>query len=153
MVGRLALLVALAVCSAVPAPAQAPPLPDQAELAGLVWSTLIALDQANRTGNYTVLRDLGAPGFRQANTAADLSQIFAAIRAQDPGLGRVLSAEPVYTEPPRLTDAGQLYLSGRFAGRPQGISFEMLFEAQGGGWLLFGLSVAPLGSTPAAPLP
>ena len=42
----------------------------------LVRSTLLALDQANKTGNYTVLRDLGAPGF-QTNTAARLAEIFA----------------------------------------------------------------------------
>ena len=29
----------------------------------LIRSALLALDQANKTGNYTVLRDLGAPGF------------------------------------------------------------------------------------------
>jgi hypothetical protein len=28
----------------------------------LIRSTILALDQANKTGNYTVLRDLGAPG-------------------------------------------------------------------------------------------
>lgn len=31
----------------------------------LIRSTLLALDHANKTGNYTVLRDLGAPGFQQ----------------------------------------------------------------------------------------
>ena len=40
---------------------------------------LIALDQANKTGNYTVLRDLGSPAF-QANTAARLGEIFAGLR-------------------------------------------------------------------------
>ena len=35
----------------------------------LVRSAILALDQANKTGNYTVLRDLGAPGF-QTNSAA-----------------------------------------------------------------------------------
>jgi hypothetical protein len=38
----------------------------------LIRQTLLALDQANKTGNYTVLRDLGSPDF-QANTAAGLA--------------------------------------------------------------------------------
>jgi hypothetical protein len=42
-----------------------------------IRSALLALDQANKTGNYTVLRELGAPGFQAANTAARLSEIFA----------------------------------------------------------------------------
>ena len=49
--------------------AQAPaaaPKPAQIDRNGviiLVRSALLALDQANKTGNYTVLRDLGAPAF------------------------------------------------------------------------------------------
>ncbi|MBC7018053.1 hypothetical protein G6O44_25355, partial [Salmonella enterica subsp. enterica serovar Enteritidis] len=46
----------------------------------LVRSTLLALDQANKTGNYTVLRDLGAPGFQAGNNAARLAEIFASQR-------------------------------------------------------------------------
>ena len=34
----------------------------------LIRSTLLALDDANKTGNYSVLRDLGAPGFQLANS-------------------------------------------------------------------------------------
>jgi hypothetical protein len=60
----------------------------------LIRSTLIALDHANRTGNYTVLRDLGAPGFQTANTAARLSEIFANLRAQNADLSGVAVIEP-----------------------------------------------------------
>jgi hypothetical protein len=35
----------------------------------------LTLNDANRSGNYTVLRDLAAPDFQGRNTAADLSQI------------------------------------------------------------------------------
>lgn len=155
MVTRLSAL-ALALALALPLQAQTPTLPDQAETARLVWSTLVAVDQANRTGNYTVLRDLGAPGFREANSAADLSIIFANLRAQDPGLGRVLSTEPVYRDPPRLTEGGQLYITGTFPGRPAGIAFELLFEQHQGEWRVFGISVGPLAATeppPADPSP
>jgi hypothetical protein len=43
----------------------------------LIRSSLIALNQANVTGNYSVLRDIGAPDFKQANGADRLAQIFA----------------------------------------------------------------------------
>ncbi len=46
----------------------------------LIRSTLITLNDANRSGNYTVLRDLASPEFQGNNTAADLSQIFADLR-------------------------------------------------------------------------
>src|SRR5215207_1732386 len=62
----------------------------------LIRSTLIALDHANWT-NYTVLRDLGAPGFQTANTAARLSEIFANLRAQNVDLSGLAVLEPQLT--------------------------------------------------------
>jgi hypothetical protein len=61
-----------------PAPKQQPqaPKPAQIDRNGvliLIRETLLALDQANKTGNYTVLRDLGSPDF-QANSAARLTE-------------------------------------------------------------------------------
>jgi len=62
-----------------PPPAAHAPVPAPIDRNGvliLIRSALIALDQANKTGNYTVMRDLGAPGF-QVNSAARLAEIFA----------------------------------------------------------------------------
>jgi hypothetical protein len=66
-----------------PAPPSAPtPAPiDRNGVLILVRSTLLALDQANKTGNYTVLHNLGSPAF-QVNTAAQLAEIFANERRQ-----------------------------------------------------------------------
>ena len=46
----------------------------------LIRSTLLTLNDANRTGNYTVLRDLASPDFQAKNSAADLSEIFTDLR-------------------------------------------------------------------------
>src|SRR5215472_16903785 len=66
----------------------------------LIRSTLLALDHANKTGNYTVLRDLGAPGF-QANTAARLAEIFASQRKDNIDLSGVVVLEPQLTVLPQ----------------------------------------------------
>lgn len=140
-----AILMALAlVGQAREAGAQtAPPPPDSHETARLVWSTLIAIDHANRTGNYTVLRELAAPGFRNANDAARLAAIFAKIRERDIGLRRVVLATPVYSEPPQILENGLFRARGSFPSRPVGINFDMLFQYTDRGWLLFGVAVAP----------
>ena len=57
------------------------------------------------SGNYTVLRDLGSPNFRAANDAARLAQIFAAIRSQGVDMLATAVIEPIYKEPPRLTES------------------------------------------------
>ena len=74
--------------------APAAPQPAQIDRNGvliLIRSTVLELDQANKTGNYTVLRDLGAPGF-QANTAARLVEIFASQRRDNLDLSGVASS-------------------------------------------------------------
>ena len=74
---RSLLFAAVMAAMASAAHAQTPPQaakPAQIDRNGvliLIRSALLALDQANKTGNYTVLRDLGAPGF-QTNSAARL---------------------------------------------------------------------------------
>src|SRR5258708_27275011 len=59
--------------------APTPALIDRNGVLILIRSTLLALDQANKTGNYTVLRDLGSPCF-QTNTAALLAALFSSPR-------------------------------------------------------------------------
>src|ERR1700754_3687658 len=43
-------------------------VPDSQGLAVLIQNSLIALNHANLTGNYSVLRDLAAPGFQKLNS-------------------------------------------------------------------------------------
>src|SRR5882724_9070208 len=74
-------------------PQQQPPAPKPAQIDRngvliLIRSTLLALDQANKTGNYTVLRDLGSPDF-QANSAAQLAEIFVQQRRDNVDLSGV----------------------------------------------------------------
>src|SRR5262245_20468190 len=47
-------------------------MPDAYKLNLLIRTTVIAVNQANRTGNYSVLRDLAAPGFQASNNPAQL---------------------------------------------------------------------------------
>jgi len=131
---------------------ETPAPPDRFETARLVWSTLIAVDHANRTGNYSVLRDLAAPGFRKANDPARLATIFAKTREQELGLDRVLLAAPVYSEPPKLQENGLYRVKGSFPGRPAGVNFDMLFQYAEGEWRLFGIGVAPAAAAEAPEL-
>ena len=147
----VALLLALPLAGqAHEASAEGAAAPDRQETARLIWTTLIAIDHANRTGNYSVLRDLAAPSFRDANDAARLAGIFAGLRERDIGLRRVVLASPVYAEPPTVLDNGMYRVKGSFAFRPVGINFELLFQHTDGGWQLFGLSIAPA-EMPAPP--
>lgn len=137
------------------APAGSQPQPAQIDRNGvliLVRSTLLAVDDANRTGNYTVLRDLGAPGFQAGNTAARLSEIFANLRNQNVDLTGVAVLEPQLTLLPQIEANGLMRMAGFFPSVPTQVQFELLFAPVGGKWRLFGISLGLGQSGPAAPL-
>ena len=147
-------LSALAQAQKPPAQ-QAAPQPAQIDRNGvliLVRSTILALDQANKTGNYTVLRDLGAPGF-QANTAARLAEIFATQRRDNLDLSGVAVIDPQLTVLPQIEANGMMRMAGFFPSVPQQVNFEMLFAPVSGQWRLFGISVNVGQSGPVAPQP
>jgi hypothetical protein len=113
-------------------------------VATLVRTTLVALHQANVTGNYTVLRDLAAPGFRDRNSAADLAAIFAPIRREEIDIGSVVVIEPKLTAPPFVDENQMLRIEGTLQTQPTAISFQLLYQVGEGGWRLFGISILPL---------
>lgn len=125
-------------------------IPDQAGLARLVWSTIAAVDHANKTGNYNVLRSLGSPDFQASNGAPALSRIFASLREQRVNLIDTLSIEPSYEFPPAL-EGGMLRLRGAFRMRPQATQFDLLYQWNQG-WMLQGIAVRtlPFSSLPPA---
>jgi hypothetical protein len=151
----LLLAVLLLAVSTGPAAAQAPrpaaavnAIPDQAGLARMVWSTMAAVDHANKTGNYNVLRGLGSPDFQASNGAPALSRIFASLREQGVNLSDTLSIEPSYEFPPAL-EGGMLRLRGAFRMRPQAVQFDLLYQWNQG-WMLQGIAVrtVPFSSLP-----
>lgn len=134
--------------SAPPAAATAPPpppprakgVPDDYKLAMLIRTSLLALNQANLTGNYSVLRDLGAPAFQQANNPARLGQLFANLRMRQINLDPVLVIEPKIAEP-FINDRGMLRLKGFFPTKPERVNFELAFQKIDEQWRLFAIAV------------
>lgn len=114
----------------------------------LIKNSIIAIDQANKTGNYTVVRDLGAPEF-QLNTAAKLSEIFLNIRKID--LSGIIVIEPHLTLMPQIESSGMMRVAGYFPSVPTQIYFEMLFAPINGEWRLFGISISQTSAAPRAP--
>jgi hypothetical protein len=142
-----------------PQPHQAPPQQQAASKPAnidrngvlmLIRSTLLALDHANKTGNYTVLRDLGAPGF-QANTAARLAEIFAKQRGDKLDLSGVAVIDPQLSLLPQIEPNGLLHLAGFFPSVPSQVNFELLFAPVEGQWRVFGVSLSVGQSAPVAP--
>lgn len=137
----------LRAAAAKPAPsiaARSIPVPDENTLARLVWSTMIAVDNANRTGDYGVLYGLMSPNFQQSGSPQVLAQTFANLRQQRVDIGRTILTSPVYYIPPQILKDGSLRLRGGFEYRPKSIRFDILFELVDGGWSLSAISIAEM---------
>jgi hypothetical protein len=113
----------------------------------LTRSTLLTLNDANHSGNYSVLRDLAAPEFQAKNSAADLAVSFTDLRRRNFDLYAAALIVPQLTEAPAIDADGKLHLSGVFPTRPLQIKFDLLFAVSTGQWKLFGIAIA----TPDAP--
>jgi hypothetical protein len=131
------------------------PLPPPEQMAMLIQTAVVALSQANLTGNYTVLHALGAPGFQQSNPPAKLAEIFKNLREQNIDLTPVILFSPVLLREPVVTEQGMLHLVGYYKTTPQQVNFEVLFQPVQGQWRLFGISLrtSPAPAAQAAPAP
>ena len=131
-----------------PAPMAAPI--DRNGVLILIRSTLLGLDQANKTGNYTVLRDLGSPEF-QANSDAKLAEIFANLRRDNIDLSGVAVLEPQLTVLPQIEANGMMRMVGFFPSAPTQVNFALLYAPVNRQWRLFGVSVSLGRASPVAP--
>jgi hypothetical protein len=128
-----------------PAAPAATQIPDQLTALKLVWATMAAVDQANRTGNYSVLRDLGSAAFQAGSNPATLATAFAPLRNQGIDLTDTLLVMPVWTAVPAMA-AGQLRMSGNFPIRTASVVFDLAFVWDRG-WRIHGIAVRS-GNTP-----
>jgi hypothetical protein len=115
-------------------------VPSDDVLLMLIRSTLIALNQANATGNYTVLREMGAPGLQKANSAARLAEAFANLRHRNLDLSPILLFQPKLYRKPEITARGMLRVTGFFPTEPERVNFDLLFQLVEGRWRPFGIS-------------
>ena len=127
------------------------PVPDALEMSKLVWSTMLAVDHANRSGNYSVLRDISAQGFQINNNAAQLAQVFSGLRTQQVDLGNALLVPPTYTTAPQMVREDIFRVQGLFQLRPISIGFDLYFQWEQGRWKLFGIDLQPLEMVQSAP--
>ena len=120
-------------------------MPDAEKIVLLLRNTLITLNDAIQTGNFTVLRDIGSPGFRESNSAMRLSQAFSNLASTGVDLSAVSIITPQLTEAPSLDQQkGMLRIKGYFPGNPMQINFEVVYQAVNGRWRVQGLSVQPV---------
>ncbi len=132
------------------APAQAPQpgmSSDDPRLLLMVRNAIIALNQANLTGNYSVLRDMGTPNFQITNSSARLAEAFATLRARKLDISPIMFFNPKFASPPSIQDGQVLRVTGVFPTTPEQVNFDLAFQMSGEQWMLaaIAVNVAPPG--------
>jgi hypothetical protein len=123
------------------------PMPSDAKLLILITSTLLALDQANATANYTVLRDGASPIFQQRNSPEHLAEIFNGLRARNLDLSAIVLHQPRLLRRPEMNGEGLIRITGFFPTAPERVNFDLIYQPVQGRWRLLGMAVE---MTPAA---
>ncbi len=130
--------------SAMPSQPPAPPpaaIPDDVRLNIMARNAVIALNQANVTGNYSVLRDMGTPNFQMSNSSARLAEIFAALRTKKLDLSPIFFFNPKFASQPTIQDGQIIRLAGYFPTSPEIVNFDLAFQLIGEQWMLAGIAV------------
>jgi hypothetical protein len=123
------------------------PVIDAAGAAALMKSTIIAIQQANQTGNYSVLRDLGTPVFRESFDQARLTVIFARLRALRADLSSLVLSMPSSAGGDPEFDANKLRLSGQFLAQSLHIRYDLAFIWIGDQWRIERLGIDAIAAT------
>jgi hypothetical protein len=147
LLGPLASTAAVEVTEAGPTADQHAPAisPQDRQAQFLVRSTLMALNDANRSGNYSVLRDLAGPRFQERNSVLRLREVFHGFREASVDLSHAGMAAPnLARRETRAADGilqleGDLPMAETVAARRA--RFAMEFEPVQGHWRLLTLSV------------
>ena len=131
--------VALMV-AAVPARAE-DKVPNELLQEILIKTSLLTLNDANVTGNYTVLHARLAKPFRDQFSPERLKQVFQPFADQKLDYGLIAAKPPVPTQPAAIDKRGALVLRGYFDTRPSRLSYELDFLPSEGEWKPIKLNV------------
>lgn len=132
------------------APARQVLIPDADNILVLIRTSLLTLNDAVLTGNFTVFRDKMAPSARAELTTGRLFKAFEHLATRRVNMSGLSLLAPELTEPPALDADGRLKLRGVFKNEPVGIGFHLLYELADAEWMLRGISVKLVTANAAA---
>lgn len=134
-------IVTLAAAMAAPgmAMAQSPPLPTPVVEEVMVKTSLLTFNDANLTGNYTVMYAKMAKLFRDRFTADTLKQAFKVFAGKHID---IIAAKPIVpSSEAKFASNGSLMLRGYFDTTPSRLNYELDFAVSEGEWKLIAIDV------------
>jgi hypothetical protein len=132
--------IAILFLLAMPAGA-ADTVPSPAMQEILIKTSILTLNDAIVTGNFTVLHAKVAKPFREEFGPDHMKKAFASFAEQNIDMSAISAAMPVATEPAQIDDRGVLLLRGHFEVGRSLLAYELHFLPSEGEWKAIKLHV------------
>jgi hypothetical protein len=135
-------LIALLVALALPLAALAQnKVPVPRALEALVKVSLLSLNDAVVTGNYTVFHAKLSKPFRDKYSATELGRVFKDFADRHIDYDVIAAFPPTYDPAPAIDGEGKLVVKGFFPTEPARVLFDLTFIPSDGEWKLLGIDV------------
>jgi hypothetical protein len=109
-------------------------LPEKMLQEVLIKSTLLTFNDANVTGNYSVLHAKLSKPFRDQYPPERLKEVFKVFNEKHIDLEIIAAKTPIPSQEPKVTDSGVLQLYGYFDIAPSRVAYELEFITSDGEW-------------------
>ena len=116
-------------------------VPSDRALEALIKSSLLTLNDANVTGNYSVLHAKLSKPFREQFSPEKLKETFKEFSQGNADFDIIAVMKPAYVPPPMVDSDGKLVVKGGFPTEPSRLLFELEFIPSDGEWKLIRIHV------------
>lgn len=138
----VALVMSLSLLSVISlSPAYAVDLPTDDEQDVLVRTTLMTFNDANMTGNYSVLLAKSSKQFREQMTAEKLTAAFESFRSKKLFFEGIVTDDYESQQKAKLDSEGALVLAGAFKNDDVQVKYKLRFAQDGDAWKVIGIDV------------
>jgi hypothetical protein len=122
-------------------------VPSERTLEVLVKTSLLSFNDANVTGNYSVLHEKLSKPFRQEFPPEKLKEAFKEFSEKNIDIELIAALKPTYDPASSIDSEGKLLVKGYFPTEPIRVNFNLAFIPSDGEWKLIRLNVK-LGAVP-----
>lgn len=142
MIGYFAFVfAALAGITLAASPACAQKPPDAFTQEVLIKASLLTFNDANVTGNYTVMHAKLSKPFRDQFPPERLKEVFKVFHDKKIDFDLIAAKQPIASKPATVNDSGVLMLHGHFDTTPSRVNYELDFIMSDGEWKLIRINV------------
>jgi hypothetical protein len=121
------------------------PTPVAEDLIALIRQSVLAVDEGNKSGDYSKLYGLGSTEFKAAHPVASLSDEFKTLRESGVDMSLAAEKQPLTTGPPRMDINGLLRMTGLFKFPDKELVYDLLYkhDTASNTWQLAGIALRP----------